>query len=144
MKVALLLALAALSPSSESGRALIVGGIELGQSEASVIHALGKPTSRSVRESSDYLPITLTYPGFTIDLDEQGVGRMFSSSRRYCTAAGACPGMRLAEVQRLYGPALKMEQVDGKPRAIIWDDGCWLAFAVKSEVVENTEVACVP
>lgn len=144
MKVAFLFVWAALVPLSGTTHELVIGGIRLGQSEASVIGTLGKPASRSVSETTDYLPVTLTYPDFTIELDEQGVGSLLSSSSRYCTPAGACPGMRFSDVQRIYGPAMRVEQVDGAPKGFVFDDGCWLGFAVKSGDVETVEVACVP
>ncbi len=99
---------------------------------------------RNMGEVTDDLPITLAYPGFTIDLDEQGVGRMLSSSNRYCTLAGACPGMPFADIQRIYGPAMMVEQVDGALKGYVFDDGCWLAFAVRAGAVDTVEVACVP
>ncbi|MFC3815145.1 hypothetical protein [Lysobacter sp. GCM10012299] len=144
MKIAFPLALAALGALSGTQHELVIGGITLGQSESSVIGTLGKPASRSVSETTDYLPVTLTYPGFTIGLDEQGVGRLLSSSSRYCTPVGACPGMRLVDVQRIYGPEMRVEQVDGAPKGYVFDEGCWLAFAVKSGNIDTIEVTCMP
>ena len=109
-----------------------------------MLGALGKPASRSLGNATDYLPLKLTYSGFTLELDEHGVGRLLSSSKGYCTPAGACPGMTLADVQRIYGPAMEIEEVDGTPKGFVFDEGCWLAFAVKSGDVETIEVACTP
>ena len=144
MKLAVLLALAASGAVFDARRELSVGGIRLGQSEAYVLSALGKPESRSTSETTDYLPVALEYPGFFIELDEQGVGRLLASSSRYCTPVGACPGMRLSDVQRIYGSAMKVEQIDGVPTGFVFNDGCWLAFSTRAEDVLTIEIACVP
>ncbi|WP_206862471.1 hypothetical protein [Lysobacter changpingensis] len=109
-----------------------------------MLRILGKPERRSVSATTDYLPTGLAYPGLTIELDEQGVGRLFASSSRFCTPAGACPGMSLADIQHIYGPAMKVEQVDGVSKGLVFNDGCWLEFTVESGNVETIEVACVP
>lgn len=144
MKAVLLCGLAALGQLADAKHELAIGGVTLGQSEDSVVRSLGKPTSRRTAQATDYLPITLAYPGFTVELDEQGVGRVLSSNGRFCTPAGVCPGMRFAEAQRIYGPAMAVEQVDAAPKGYVFGDGCWLAFVVRSDEIETIEVACTP
>ena len=140
MKI-LLFAFAAVT--SSSGNDVALGGIALGQSEAAVVQVLGKPTSRT-EIGSDYLPIKLSYPGITVMLDEQGVGGLISSDKRFCTPAGVCPGTSLAQAKRLYGSAWVTETVDGLPVGYVYGDGCWLAFELKSGTVRAVELACSP
>lgn len=140
MKELLLLALATASPSD---RELSLGGIVLGQSEVAVVQALGPPPSRT-DGGADYLPTHLSYPGLTVLLDEQGVGGLVSSNRKFCTPAGACPGMPYAKVQRIYGPALVTQLVDGSPVGYVYGDGCWLEFTQKAGKIQTIEVACSP
>ena len=140
MKVLLLaLAVTTASPNTE----LSLGGIVLGQSEASVVRTLGLPKSRT-GESSDYLPVRLSYSGITVLLDEQGVGGLISTGKRFCTPAGVCPGTPLAKAKQIYGPAWVTEMVDGSPGGYVYGDGCWLEFSVKSGKVQTIEIACSP
>jgi hypothetical protein len=140
MKV-LLLVIAAIT--SSSGNEFALGGIALGQPEEAVIQALGSPISRTVGDS-DYLPIQLSYPGITVRLDEQGVGGIVSTDKRFCTPAGVCPGTPLVNAQRLYGPAWVSETTGGSPVGYVYGDGCWLEFKLKSGKVQVVELACSP
>lgn len=140
MKILLLaLATATSSPVTE----LALGGIALGQSEAAVVQALGSPTSRTGGDS-DYLPVKLSYPGFTVLLDEQGVGGLISTDKRFCTPAGVCPGTSLAKAQRVYGSFWATEIVGGALVGYVYGDGCWLEFELKSDMVQTVELACSP
>ena len=137
----LLLALAAATSSPDS--ALSVGGLTLGQSEATVIQALGRPSGRT-EGGSDYLPVKLSYPGITVLLDEQGVGGLISTGKKFCTPAGVCPGTPLTKAQHLYGSAWVTETVNGSPVGYVYGDGCWLEFALKFGKVQSIELACSP
>jgi hypothetical protein len=140
MKV-LVLALGAsiASPDAE----LSLANIMLGQSEASVVRALGQPKLRTDRDS-DYLPVRLTYPGITVLLDEQVVGGLISNDKRFCTPAGVCPGTPLATAKQIYGPAWITEMVEGSPAGYVHGDGCWLKFSLESGNVQTIELACSP
>ena len=138
---ALVLALAAATASSDAE--LSLGGIVLGQSEASVVRTLGQPKSRT-NGSSDYLPVRLTYSGFTVLLDEQGVGGVISTNKSFCTLANVCPGMPVAKARQVYGPAWVTGMVDESPGGYVHGDGCWLEFSVKSDKVQSIELACSP
>ena len=138
---ALVLALAAATASQDAE--LSLGGIVLGQSEASVVRTLGQPKSRT-DGSSDYLPVRLTYSGITVLLDEQGVGGLISINKNFCTPAGVCPGSPVAKARQVYGPEWVTEMVDGSPVGYVYGDGCWLEFSVKSGKVQSIELACSP
>lgn len=137
------LLLLALATASTSDQELSLGTIVLGQLEASVVKVLGQPQSRT-DVGSDYLPTKLSYPGFTVLLDEQGVGGLISTNKKFCTPAGACPGMPYVKVQRIYGSALATELVDGFPVGRVYGNGCWLEFTQKAGKVQTIEVACSP
>jgi hypothetical protein len=141
MRYLLLLALATANPAPD--QELSLGGIVLGQSELSVIQALGSPKSRAEGDS-DYLPVKLSYSGLTVLLDEQGVGGLISTSKRFCTPAGVCPGTTYAKAQQIYGSALVTEIVGGLPVGYVYGDGCWLEFAQNSGKVQTIELACSP
>lgn len=138
---ALVLTLAASIPSPDAE--LSLAGIVLGQSETSVVRALGEPKSRTYGDS-DYLPVRLTYSGITVLLDEQGVGGLISTDKRFCTPAGVCPGISLAMAKQIYGPAWVTEMVEGSPVGYVHGDGCWLEFSVESGMVQTIELACSP
>lgn len=138
-----LLCLLLISIGVSAGDELSLGGIVLGQPEASVIEALGPPGER-VEGEADRLPIRLSWPGLTIRLDEQGVGSIVGTDPGYCTPSGACPGMSRAEVRHIYGARLETATMDGKPVGRVWNDGCWLGFLYDSGSVQAIEVGCVP
>ena len=123
--------------------ALGLGGLRLGQSESSVVAALGTPTRRTEAEA-DYLPVVLEFEGLVVRLDEQGLGGAESMSSRYCTPAGACPGMSYEHLRRLYGKNLV--EHTGVPGAVAYvhGDGCWLEFKRSAAVVMSIELACSP
>ena len=137
----LLLALAAATSSLDNE--LSLGGVVLGQSEAAVIQELGRPLHR-IEGGSDYLPIELSYSGITVLLDEQGVGGLISTDKRFCTSADVCPGTPLAKAQLLYGSEWVTQIVDGSPVGYVYGDGCWLEFKLKSGKVQTIELACSP
>ena len=132
-----------LAIASAADHELSLGGIALGEPESSVLGAFGRPTARTVTDS-DYLPVRLSFPHFTVLLDEHGVGGMISSDGKLCTPKGVCPGMFYASAQRAYGADLVTEQVDGSPRGYVYGDGCWLEFATEAERIKTIEVACSP
>ena len=122
---------------------LTLGGIAIGQSEASVTALLGNPKKRT-EESDFFLPITLSYPGLVVSLDEQGVGGVHSSSEKFCTLANVCPGMTYAQVTEAYGHADPYER-DGRVfRDYLWDDGCWLRISFQANVATTVETTCSP
>lgn len=144
LRFLLLAAIAPLiAPAGATEHEMSLGGITLGESESSVLMAFGHPTTRIVQDS-DYLPIRLSFPHFTVLLDEQGVGGMISSDGKLCTSKGVCPGMSYASAQRIYGVDLVTEQIEGSPRGYVYGDGCWLEFAIESERIKTIEVACSP
>lgn len=138
---ALLLAIAATTVSPDT--ALSLGGIVLGQSEASVVRALGHPKSRT-DQSPRYLPVRLSYSGITVLLDGQGVGGLISTGKKFCTSAGVCPGTPLARAKQIYGPAWVAQMAEGTPVGYVHGDDCWSEFSIKSGKVQSIELACSP
>ena len=112
---------------------LSVGGIALLQSEATVVHTLGPP-ERRCETPDNFMPLELSYPGLTVLLDEQGVGGLISTSEKYCTVAGACPGMAWAEVERIYGDALR-QSPGGVSTLWVAGEDCWMEFTHASGIL---------
>jgi hypothetical protein len=128
---------------------LSIGGVSLGQSEASVVANLGNPQNRERRVG--FLPITLSYSDFWIYLDDQGVGGMRSTNPTICTAGNVCPGMTHAQVQSVYGASETYKQdstsYSDYPTSYsdyLGQDGCWLRIAFELDVVSSVEVMCSP
>jgi hypothetical protein len=130
--------LSAAAPPAEEPLAL--GGIALLQSEATVLRTLGPPERRS-ETPENFMPLELSYPGLTVLLDEQGVGGLTSTSEKYCTVAGACPGMSWAEVERIYGDALR-ERAEGVSTWWVEGEDCWMEFTHASGKVDEIAVKC--
>ena len=122
---------------------LTLGGITIGQSEASVVATLGKPRHRK-KELDFFLPITLVYRGLVVSLDEQGVGSVLSTSKKFCTPAKICPGMTHAQVTKVYGPSDAYERDRAIFRDYLWDDGCWLRLKFQADTVSSVETTCSP
>ena len=124
-------------------QSLVIGGIAIGDDETSVTAALGKPNQRT--EAPDhFLPITLSYPGLVISLDEQGVGGILSTSKEFCTPANVCPGMTYAQVRETYGPSEPYERGGHIFRDYLWNDGCWLRIEFEAEVATSIDATCSP
>jgi hypothetical protein len=126
-------------PESEH---LTLGGITIGQSEASVLVTLGKPQHR--KEEDFFLPITLIYRGLVVSLDEQGVGGVLSTSKKFCTPARICPGMTYAQVKKVYGSSDTYERDGAIFRDYLWNDGCWLRLKFQADTVSAVETTCSP
>ena len=147
--LALLLAIGGQSIAASAGsstaatdKRLLLGGIGLGQSESSVIARLGKPQQREVTDG--FLPITLSYPGIHIYLDDSGVGGVLSTSSKFCTPAKICPGTTYTEVKSAYGPSDSHRQDASVFRDYFWDDGCWLRLMFSADTVSSVGIMCAP
>ena len=125
--------------------ALSLGGISLDDGQSSVVARLGEPTRRN--RTGDFLNVQVAYPGLTIWLGEGGrVGEILSTSSKYCTPQGACPGQPFAQVKALYGEPLVAIREDGQfmeyfPHS---DFPCWLQISVKAGSVKSIRSECQP
>ena len=129
------------TPAPE-GNPLQLGGITIGQSETSVIAALGNPQRREVEEG--FLPITLTYQGLHVHLDEQGVGSVLSTNRQVCTPAKICPGMTYERVKQVYGPSDAHQRDGAVARDYLWNEGCWLRLTFQADTISSVGLLCSP
>lgn len=91
-----------------------------------------------------FLPVTLSYPGIVVSLDEQGVGGVLSTSRKFCTPVGICPGMTYEQVTAVYGKSDSYERDGHVFRDYLWNDGCWLRIRFESDVAVSVETTCSP
>lgn len=138
----LVIVASASSPATATDTRLMLGGIGLGQSEQAVVARLGKPQRRVVTDG--FLPITLSYPGIDVHLDESGVGGVSSSSKKFCTPAKICPGSSYAKVESAYGPSDIHKQDASEFREYLGDDGCWLRLTFQADKVSLVEILCLP
>jgi len=134
----------AAEPSLVRDNELSLGGIALGDTEATVLHRLGQP--RRVTDTGDFLNIRMDYPGLTVWLgDERRVGAVLSTSRQYCTPAGICPGMAFVTAEAKYGPPLVSDREDGTfmeyPSS---QSSCGLQIAVSKRIVKSVSAECQP
>lgn len=129
---------------------LSLGGVAVGEAEASVIEQLGMPDERvETGEGTE-----LRYPGLVVTVGwlEQaapGIARRVSSLRAsghsVCSPAGLCPGMDVAHATKLYGPA---EPVVRETRTFFEyqpvASHCWLQVAFQGGTITSLAVACQP
>ena len=152
MKAYLLLALMLLiantawagEPSLVKDRELSLGGVAIGDTEASALRRLGQPVRRI--DTGDVLDIRLEYDGLTVWLGEQRrVGEVLSVSKRHCTPSGVCPGMSFDQATKKYGQTLAASREDGAfmeyPSS---GSSCWLQFAVDEGKIASVRAECQP
>ena len=131
-------------PSLVSDRELSLGGVAIGDTEASVLRRLGQPVRRI--DTGDFLDIQLEYDGLTVWLGEQHrVGEVLSVSERHCTPSGVCPGMSFHQATKKYGQPLAASREDGAfmeyPSS---GSSCWLQFAVEEGRIASVRAECQP
>lgn len=146
--VALLLLIANTARSGDTSqvehRELSLGGVAIGDTEASVLRRLGQPMRRV--ETGDMLDMRLDYVGLTVWLgEERSVGEILSVSGQHCTPSGICPGMSLAQMKKKYGQPLAAFREDG---AFMEYPGsgasCWLQFTVDEGRIMSVRAECQP
>jgi hypothetical protein len=130
---------------------LSLGGVSLGQTERSVLEALGAPSRRT--DNSDGWQ--LHYDGLVVwlgyDDDEsirtatKKVFEILSTSHRFCTPSGICPGDRVEKVESTYGPGMSTQREDGKyleyqPAGVL----CWLKLLPHDGKIKSATVECQP
>jgi hypothetical protein len=125
-------------------RELSLGGVAIGDTEASVLRRLG-PRVRRI-DAGDAPGIQLDYAGLTVWIgDERRVVELLSVSKRHCTPSGVCPGMSLAQVKKKYGQPLAVFREDGAfmeyPSS---GSSCWLQFAVDEDRIMSVRMECQP
>ncbi|MEO1299685.1 MAG: hypothetical protein AAFW75_28720, partial [Cyanobacteria bacterium J06636_16] len=64
---------------------------------------------------------------------------------QYCTPAGVCPGMDVAEVYAIYGVPVVAERENGRfLEYYSASSTCWLQIALDDQTVGSVGVACQP
>ena len=131
-------------PSLVKDRELSLGGVAIGDTEASVLRRLGQPVRRI--DTDDVLDIRLEYDGLTVWLGEyRRVGEVLSVSKRHCTPSGVCPGMSFHQAAKKYGQPLAASREDGAfmeyPSS---GSSCWLQFAVVEGRIASVRAECQP
>jgi hypothetical protein len=127
-----------------------LGGVEVGETEKSVVEILGAPSERvETGEGTE-----LRYPGLTLTvgwLEQAAPGverRVFASraeGRSVCTPKGLCPGMAVAEAARLYGPTeSKVRETGTFLEYQPVGEHCWLQVNAPEGTILSLAVACQP
>ncbi|WP_446538222.1 hypothetical protein [Pseudoxanthomonas sp. LARHCG66] len=132
----------AAEPSLVADNELSLGGIALGDTEASVLHRLGKPLRTT--DTGDFLSIRMDYPGLTVWLgEERRVGEILSTTAQHCTPIDVCPGMPFARAKTKYGPPLVADREDGTymeyPSS---QSSCWLQIALSTGNIRSIRAEC--
>ena len=126
-----------------SASELVIGGIEIGQHERTVMQRLGAPLSRTSSDEG----FTLTYAGLHVEVGagDFGVYDVVSTDAKYCTPSKLCPGMSEAQVRHLYGKPMLARRETGRfleyqPTG----STCWLQVSAPKGIVKSLRVACQP
>ena len=131
-------------PSLVKDSELSLGGVAIGDTEASVLRRLGQPVRRI--DASDVLDTQLEYEGLTVWLGEgHRVGEVLSVSKRHGTPSGVCPGMSFAQARKKYGQPLAASREDGDFMEYTSSGtSCWLQFAVDEGRIASVRAECQP
>lgn len=125
---------------------LALGGIHHADSTKSVLQRLGKPDSSDDPKNFKFSKIT--YPGLTVILGEGGDGVIFvlSSSAKYCTPSGICPGMRFSQAEAVYSTIHISERSEGDKFSAYFGSklACRLTFEVEHDVIKSLGAGCMP
>jgi hypothetical protein len=119
---------------------LSLGGIEAGASEAEVIEILGQPDQM---EQTSPFSAKFTYRGLSVSFYEDAALTIRSVSPNYCTPSGVCPGMSVAEVERIYGAPLVSDREGSRYleyNAI--EVGCMLELELTGDEVSAIGIVC--
>lgn len=122
---------------------LQVGGVKIGHKEEALIAKLGRP----LRIESNEEGIVFYYSGLEVWLgaDKTGVFDVKSTSEKFCTPRGICPGTAVARLNATYGPPMVASRAEGH---FLEYHGkgttCWFQIAAKREVIRSIRIACQP
>ena len=125
---------------------LALGGVHHGDSKKSVLQRLGKPDS--IDDPRKFKFSTMAYPDLTITLGEGGDGVIFvrSSSSKYCTPSGICPGMLFSKAEAAYSSIHISERAEGGKFTAYFGSklACRLTFEVEQGVIKSLGAGCMP
>jgi len=125
---------------------LALGGIHHGDSKKSVLERLGKP--ESIDDPTKFKFSNIVYPDLTVTLGEGGDGVIFvrSSSPKYCTPSGICPGMPFSRAEAAYSSIHILEYAKGDKFTAYFGSrlACRLTFEVEKSVIKSLGAGCMP
>ena len=148
--LALLLASAQAGAVTIPDSELSLGGVALGDTEATVIQRLGPPNRRVDTGEG----MRLDYPGLTVwtgfleDPAKPGatrqVSELLSTSADACTPAGLCPAQRLSDA--FLGRHLDLVLREGGTflEAPASESSCWLQLTAREGRVLSVRAECQP
>ena len=113
-------------PAAPSAKQLSLAGLKIADSLTVVRKKLGKPESTTGAPGDhDYI---LFYPGLRIEMIEPGqVLTLESTSPRYCTPSGVCPGQPLDEARKHWGQGeIYDDDSSGTWHYSVDEDACFL------------------
>jgi len=127
-------------PSAE----LRLAGLKIGDSLARVRKQLGEPERMEGQPGEHHY--VLHYPGLRIEMAEPGrVLMLGSTSPRYCTSSGLCPGQPLEQARKRLGEGTLYEGDDsGKLNYDSSDGSCFLAIEPdpSRRLIHGVEFSC--
>lgn len=117
---------------------LALGGIHHGDSKASVLVKLGKPESQD--DPKQFKTPRFIYSGLTVWFGEGGEDALFfrSTSAKYCTPSGICPGMSFERARAVY-TTMKIYKRDGDKFSAYF--GSPMSFKLTFDVERDTITA---
>ncbi|KRG48323.1 hypothetical protein ARC20_02555 [Stenotrophomonas panacihumi] len=137
--------LVGVAPVSAADNILKVGPVQVGDSEAQVRSALGKPLRSSRHEG--FITRVLHYPGIDVGFDDADLGEVGTvaaieaTGPRYCFDGWLCPGMSYAEAKTLARSRGGTVEHDG---ITVYGDSCWIVVSQARGRVSAVEMRCQP
>ncbi|MBC8089385.1 MAG: hypothetical protein H7Z40_19140 [Phycisphaerae bacterium] len=130
---------------------LSIGGVSIGDTEASVLARFGTPTARVddgewIELQFDGLSVWPQQPGSGLgDPDTRRVGEISSTSPKFCTPSLICPGQDFAEVEKRFGAPMIAEREHGTFMEYGGEGTtCWLQIALDQRTIKSVRTECQP
>lgn len=128
-------------PSPPTRSELSLGGLKIDDSLAVVYQKLGKPPGTP--GDHDHV---LSYAGLRIEMTEPGhVLMLESTSPRYCTPSGLCPGQPMEEARKRWGEGEIYDEDSGNvDYGNIDDSSCFLEIKPdpSRKLIRSVALAC--
>jgi hypothetical protein len=130
-----------LTKAAVSASEFSIAGIGLDATEADILALLGSPKSREVAPT-DYIDEVLYFGGVSVAIAGGQVWDIISTSPKFCTPSGVCPGDSVALLFDTLGPTELIPTEVGEQALYSGLGNCTLEFDIAAETIYQIKLAC--
>jgi hypothetical protein len=118
-----------------------IAGVGLDSTEADILALLGSPKSREAAPT-DYIDEVLYYGGMSVAIAGGQVWDIISTSPKFCTPSGVCPGDAVTLLFDTLGPTELVPTAAGQQALYSGLGNCTLEFNIAAETIYQIKLAC--